>query len=219
MKILFLVLLLVTIVYCGGQSTDVDGSGTVSGDTDLKAFARASQYYFRGSLSRANDEFNAVIYRYPDSPLNEDARLALRRIEYDMCSTTGRADTSTVFQSEIHVIALIGRPAVRTRLERLVSAFRSRGYAAEAIEDNGAPDITLILSPSSLMNEAEILSDSLESWLSRPERIPIQPSGTIHQTIIPGHDGLLVVVGSDAVIRPTAPGQDEEVFPDSVNEE
>jgi hypothetical protein len=91
-------------------------------------------------------------------------------------------------------------------MERLELAFRSSGILAEVIEDEGAPDMTIVLYPGSLEQRAYELADTLESWLTQPLEVVVQRSGTIHETIVPGHSGLLVVVGRNASVRQTAPG-------------
>ncbi|MBN1434035.1 hypothetical protein JW921_04695 [Candidatus Fermentibacterales bacterium] len=199
---------LLSLPGCGRRSQDVDGAGLLEGGTDLVLFARASQHYFRGSLSRAEDDFNRVIYSFEDSRLADDARLAVRRIEQDRLELTSTDTVSANGDASWPVIALVGQPGVSATMERLRLAFVSRGISAEVIEDQGAPDMTVVLYPTALESRAGELADTLESWLTRPADVPVQRSGTIHETIVPGHSGLLVVVGRDANVRQTAPGME-----------
>jgi hypothetical protein len=198
-----LVLLAALATSCGGRGTPVDETGLVLGGGETSVFARASQLYFRGSLSRAREEFNAVIYRFPDSRLVEEARLAVRRIDIDLGLQA--ADTSGHVAGTSPSVAVVGLPQNGPRIARLVSALTARGYDASAVQDEGAPDMTLLLYPDGLEQEAQTLAESLSSWLAQPPDIPVQPGGQITEAILPGHAGLVVVVGSDAVISASAP--------------
>lgn len=181
----------------------MDETGLVRGESETALFARASQLYFRGSLSRAREEFNAVIYRFPESRLVEEARLAVRRIDVDLGSAS--ADTSGQLPRTSPAVAVVGLPSNGPRIARLAAALVARGYDASAIQDDGAPDMTLLLYPDGLEPEAQILAESLEVWLTQPSDVPVQPGGQITAAILPGHTGLVVVVGSDAVVGASAP--------------
>lgn len=191
---------------CGGGGTRVDESGVVEGGEDLQVFARASQYYFRGNLTRAEEEFNRLLLTFEDSPLAEDAGLAVRRIGQDTTESLPGDSTPEPSGTGWPVVALVGHPGTSRTMERLELAFRSTGILAEVIEDEGAPDMTVVLYPTALEQKAYELADTLESWLTQPLEVAVQRGGGIHETIVPGHSGLLVVVGSDASVRQTAPG-------------
>lgn len=195
-------LILAAMAACGGSGSPTDENGLVRGDDETALFARASQLYFRGSLSRSRDEFNAVIYRYPGSMLVDEARLAVRRIDIDLGAIA--ADTTGPARARPSVV-VVGLPVNGPRITRLVAALNASGYDASAAEDEGAPDMTVLLYPDGLEAEAGRLADSLHSWLAQPAEIPVQPGGQIAQTILPGHSGLVVVLGSDAVIGASAP--------------
>lgn len=188
---------------CGGRGAPLDETGLIRGEGETALFARASQLYFRGSLSRAREEFNAVIYRFPDSGLVDEARLAVRRIDIDLGPAL--ADTSVQDQGTSPSVAVVGLPANAPRVARITAALSASGYDASAIQDDGAPDMTLVLFPDGLEPEASILAESLGVWLTQPSEIPVQSGGQITEAILPGHTGLVVVVGSDAVVGASAP--------------
>ena len=196
-------LLLAAAVSCGRDPVDTDDAGLVVEESDLDAFARASQLYFRGNLSRARDGFNVLVYRFPDSPLAEDAGLAIRRIEQDLGSVPAGDSGQTPSRSV--EIAVVGLPANSARISQVVGALQSRGWNSWPVLDEGAPDITVVLYPDGLAAEASVAGDSLHAWLTSPVSVPVQPGGQMMDAIVPGHDGLVVVIGGDAAVSTRAP--------------
>ncbi len=196
----------VLVLSCGGGA-EVDTEGLVRDRDALTLFARASQQYFRGSLSDASESFNGVAYGHPGSPLADDARLAARRIDAELSgslpSDTAEAAGGGGEQTSFPSIALVGKPSVSSALDMLQVTVSGTGSPPVVLEDPGAPDITLVLYPPGMEPEAQIVADSLASWLSSHSSVPVQPAGEMTEAIAPGHQGVLVVVGSDAVL-PTA---------------
>ncbi len=205
MKTATLLLLGLLMIGCDAEKNAVDGDGLLSGETDVLVFSRGCQCYFRGSLSRARDEFNGVVYRFPDSPLAEDARLAVRRIDADL------ADGATVIQPDNTFLVatsavLVGRQAVVPVMNRISSALRARGLEVEIIPDEGAPEITLVLYPDGGLQQAGEIADSLSVWLTRPETVPVQPGSELTNSIVPGYEGVVIIVGAEASVSNSAPG-------------
>lgn len=197
-----LVLLVLAAVSCGrGGATGADG--LLRGDGETELFGRASQLYFRGSLSRARDEFSSFLDRFPSSPLAAEAGLALRRIDQDLGGSLPDTATAAV-PPRLHV-AVVSLPANSPRLARIAGALQARGFAVVTAQDEGAPDITLVLYPPGLDAEAALVADSLEAWLTSPATVPVQPGGGITSAIVPGHEGVVIVIGTDAVVSPAAP--------------
>ena len=128
MKRMTALVFLIFAASCGSRPMDTDESGLIREESDITAFARASQLYFRGNLSRARDGFNAIIYRYPDSVLGEDAALAARRIDQDLGSTrqvdSGRAPSRGV-ESAVCLWPSESRRYDQRRSERGGSAFNA----------------------------------------------------------------------------------------------
>ncbi len=205
MKILCFAGLLLLVIGCGGDGNAIDSSGLIEGDTGLEAFSRGCQLYFRGSLSRAIEEFNGVIYRCPDSPLIEDARLALRRIEADLSAGEARIPADNTFLVATSAV-LVGRQGAVPAMNRVSSALIERGLTVEIFEDDGAPEITIVLYPEGGLQQAGEIADSLSVWLTRPETVPVQPGGELTNSIVPGYQGVLVVIGTDATVSTHAPG-------------
>jgi hypothetical protein len=203
MKGLIIAASILALASCGSRPLEVDESGLVVEESDLTAFARASQLYFRGNLSRARDGFNSVIYRFPGSILEEDATLAVRRIEQDLGTGPG-VDSGSVTTRSVE-IAVVGLPVNSPRISAVVSALQASGWSAWSVLDDGAPDITVVLYPDGLGSEAAITRDSLHSWLTAPGTIPVQPGGQMMDAIVPGHEGIVVVIGGDAAVSPRAP--------------
>lgn len=185
-----------------GSGSGTDSSGLIVDRGDVTAFARASQLYFRGSLSRAREGFNVIVYRYPGSPLAEDARMALRRIDQDLGDAS--ADTSSAPVRGASV-AVVGLPAYAPRAQRLASALTACGWSSWAVQDSGAPDLTVVLYPEGLESEAAEAGDSLDSWLTSPDAVPVQPGGQMIEAIVPGHGGLVVILGGDAAFSGRMP--------------
>jgi len=186
---------------CGGGNKSFDHAGYSAGDDDVSVFTRACQQYFRGSLSNSKDTFNSLIYRFPDSHLNSDAQLAVRRIEYEL---TGISEIPIENDSGIPVnfpsVAVVGVPSVVTTVSQLEILIQTTGTPPLKIEDAGAPDVTLVLYPDGLEEQAYIVSDSLSSWLSSHSSVPVQPGGDIISSVAPGHSGIVIVIGTDATV-------------------
>ncbi|RKZ06199.1 hypothetical protein DRQ25_14440 [Candidatus Fermentibacteria bacterium] len=186
---------------CGGANKGFDHAGYSVGEDDLSVFTRACQQYFRGSLSNSKESFNSLIYRFPDSYLNGDAQLAVRRIEYEL---TGVSEIPIENDSGIPVIfpsvAIVGIPSVVSTVSQLEIIIASTGTPPLRIEDAGAPDVTLVLYPDGFQEQAFTVSDSLSSWLSSHSSVPVQPGGDIISTVAPGHSGIVIVIGTDAMV-------------------
>ncbi len=188
---------------CGQGNENVDRSGLTVGDDDASIFARASQQYFRGSLSSSRENFNSLIYRFPDSPLNHDAQLAVRKINFEL---SGNPDLSVpVDQDNVELtpfpnVALVSSPAVSASIIQLETLLISAGASPVIVEDYGAPDVTLVLYPEGYLLQANIVSDSLSSWLSSHSSVPVQPGGDIISTVAPHHQGVVIVIGTDAIV-------------------
>ncbi len=201
-RLLYSVLpILVLALACGGGNRSWDHSGYVEGEDELSVFTRACQQYFRGSLSNSKETFNSLIYRFPDSRLNSDAQIAVRKIEYEL---TGISDIPVENTNSIPVnfpsIALVGSPSVNSTVSQLEILIVTTGTPPMTIEDTGAPDVTLVLYPDGFQEQANIVSDSLSSWLSSHSSVPVQPGGDIISTVAPGHTGVVVVIGTDATL-------------------
>ena len=97
-------------------------------------------------------------------------------------------------------VAIVGIPSVVSTVSQLEILIASTGTPPLKIEDPGAPDVTLVLYPDDFQEQAFIVSDSLSSWLSSHSSVPVQPGGDIISTVAPGHSGIVVVIGTDAVI-------------------
>ncbi len=192
---------LIFALACGGGNKGFDHTGYSVGEDDLSVFTRACQQYFRGSLSNSKESFNSLIYRFPDSYLNGDAQLAVRRIEYEL---TGISESPIENDSGMPLlfpsVAIVGIPSVVSTVSQLEILIASTGTPPLKIEDPGAPDVTLVLYPDDFQEQAFIVSDSLSSWLSSHSSVPVQPGGDIISTVAPGHSGIVVVIGTDAVI-------------------
>ncbi|MEN8208023.1 MAG: hypothetical protein ABFR50_02110 [Candidatus Fermentibacteria bacterium] len=192
---------LIFALACGGGNKSFDQAGYSVGDDELSIFTRACQQYFRGSLSNSKETFNSLIYRFPESHLNGDAQLAVRRIEYEL---TGVLENPVESDSGIPLIfpsvAVVGIPSVFSTVLQLETLIIHTGTPPMTIEDAGAPDVTLVLYPDGLEDQAFIVSDSLSSWLSSHSSIPVQPGGDIISTVAPGHSGIVIVIGSDAMV-------------------
>ena len=195
--------ILVIATSCGQGNENVDRSGLTVGDDDASIFSRASQQYFRGSLSSSRENFNSLIYRFPDSPLNHDAQLAVRKIDFEL---SGNPDLS-VPEDQNHVeltpfpeVALVSSPAVSASITQLETILISAGASPVIVEDSGAPDVTLVLYPEGYLLQANIVSDSLSSWLTSHSSVPVQPGGDIISTVAPDHQGVVIVIGTDAIV-------------------
>lgn len=189
-----LVTALVLACGCGGGESFGE-HGLAKGGDALSLFVRGCQQYFRGSLSSAREDLNGVVYRYPESPLVEDARLAVRRIESDL-SGTELPDTSDAGNGEMELsVVVVCNPRGLQTAQRLARAFTVRGGQASVREDEGAPNTTLVLYSESYRDQAVLVADSLSRWLSRPDTVLVQPGGQITATVVPGYEGVVVLVG------------------------
>lgn len=196
--------ILVLALACGGGNKNYDQAGYSAGDDDLSVYTRACQQYFRGSLSNSKETFNSLIYRFPDSRLNSDAQLAVRKIEYEL---TGISDVPVENSSSVFLrfpsVAVVGTPSVSYAVSQLEILIVITGTPPLTIEDAGAPDVTLVLYPDGFQEQAYIVSDSLSSWLSSHSSVPVQPGGDIISTVAPGHTGVVIVIGTDATVDPS----------------
>lgn len=203
---IILLAIIVIATSCGQENESVDRSGMTVGDDDASIFARASQQYFRGSLSSSRENFNSLIYRFPDSPLNHDAQLAVRKIDFEL---SGNPDLNEpVNQNHFELtpfpdVAVVSTPAVSASIIQLETLLVSAGASPAIIEDYGAPDVTLVLYPEGYLIQANIVSDSLSSWLSSHSSVPVQPGGDIIETVAPHHEGVVIVIGTDAIVDPS----------------
>ncbi len=201
-KLLYCVLpVVIFALACGGGSKGFDHAGYSVGEDDLSVFTRACQQYFRGSLSNSKESFNSLIYRFPDSYLNGDAQLAVRRIEYELTGVSeipieNDSGMTLIFPS----VAIVGIPSVVSTVSQLEILIASTGTPPLTIEDAGAPDVTLVLYPDGFQEQAFTVSDSLSSWLSSHSSVPVQPGGDIISTVAPGHSGIVIVIGTDAMV-------------------
>ncbi len=192
-----LLITLLTLVPGCGSSEMLDSEGLASPESALEQFTRASQLYYRGRLTAALDEFNGVIYRYPDSPLASDARLAVRRLESDLSGEELQEHSSV--DSHISArIAVVGRPAVNSSILSVAGAIRTMGAGVTEITDEQAPALTVVFYDQGQDQVAELVADSLGRWLSRPETIACRPGDELIGAVASGYD-VLVIVGSDAV--------------------
>ncbi|RKZ04366.1 hypothetical protein DRQ25_17115 [Candidatus Fermentibacteria bacterium] len=192
---------MIFVLACGGGNKGFDSAGYSAGEDDLSIFTRACQQYFRGSLSHSKETFNTLIYRFPDSHLNSDAQLAVRKIEYEL---TGISEIPVEDDIGIPVyfpsVAVVGIPSVISTVSQLEVLIITTGTPPLTIEDAGAPDVTLVLYPEGLEEQAYIVSDSLSSWLSSHSSVPVQPGGDIISSVAPSHSGIVIVVGTDAAV-------------------
>jgi hypothetical protein len=199
-----LMLPVLVLVACGGGG-NLDSDGLASSDSALEQFTRASQLYYRGRLTAALDEFNGVVYRYPDSPLASDARLAVRRLESDLSGEEQQSSAALEFVVDAR-IAVVGRPAVNSSIVSVGTAVSSLGAAVTEITDDQAPPLTVVFYTAGYEDDASTVADSLGRWLSHPESIGCRPGDELIGTVASGYD-VLIIVGSDAVFA-SIPGQD-----------
>jgi hypothetical protein len=89
-------------------------------------------------------------------------------------------------------------------MERLVSMLAAQGCSPEMIVDPGAPGLTLVLYSDGHLAGAQLLADTLDSWLMAPASVTVQPGGNIIPTVAPGHQGVVLIVGTDAALDPAS---------------
>jgi len=198
-----LMLPVLVVAACGGGG-NLDSDGLASSDSALEQFTRASQLYYRGRLTAALDEFNGVVYRYPESPLASDARLAVRRLESDLSGE--EQQSSAVVELVVDArIAVVGRSAVNSSIISVGTAVSTLGAAVTEITDDQAPPLTVVFYTAGYEDDASTVADSLGKWLSHPESIGCRQGDELIGTVAAGYD-VLVIVGSDAVFA-SIPGQ------------
>jgi len=198
-----LMLPVLVVAACGGGG-NLDSDGLASSDSALEQFTRASQLYYRGRLTAALDEFNGVVYRYPESPLASDARLAVRRLESDLSGE--EQQSSAVVELVVDArIAVVGRSSVNSSIISVGTAVSTLGAAVTEITDDQAPPLTVVFYTAGYEDDASTVADSLGKWLSHPESIGCRQGDELIGTVAAGYD-VLVIVGSDAVFA-SIPGQ------------
>ncbi len=208
MKLLEAAVLLPALFFasCGGGGENLDGNGLAEGESALVQFARASQLYWRGSLSASREEFNGVVYRHPGSSLAEDARLAVRRIEAELGEETGGiADSGSDSILRGLSVVVVGQSAGGEVMEWISGRLTGMGCSVETVMDPEAPEVTVVLHRQGMEAEAEALSDSLSRWLSRPESVEHQGGGSLIDAVAPQGGGVMVVVGTDAMLGQSFP--------------
>lgn len=190
---------LVLLFACGGGDGGLDERGLAAGETALGQFARASQLYWRGSLSASREEFNGVIYRFPGSPLADDARLAVRRIDGELGGDQFHGPATPaggVFRG--FSITLVGDPGARAIMETLGERLSGRGSTVDLLFDPQSPEVTVVLYRQGYEEGAGLVADSLSGWLARPSAVEHQGGGGLIDAVAPGSGGIMVVVGTDA---------------------
>ncbi|MCK5842019.1 MAG: hypothetical protein KAH31_07620 [Candidatus Sabulitectum sp.] len=198
MNLRYVYFLLITLLILGcGSSEMLDSEGLAFAGSAFEQFTRASQLYYRGRLTAALDEFNGVIYRYPDSPLASDARLAVRRLESDL-SGEDLQEHSSNDPGITARIAVVGRPAVNSSILSVAGAIRTMGAGVTEITDEQAPALTVVFYAQGQDEVASVIADSLGRWLTHPENIACRPGDELIGAVASGYD-VLVIVGSDAV--------------------
>ncbi|MCD4709036.1 MAG: hypothetical protein K8S62_15005 [Candidatus Sabulitectum sp.] len=179
----------------------LDSEGLASSGSAFEQFTRASQLYYRGRLTAALEEFNGVIYRYPNSPLVSDARLAVRRVESDLSGEELQEDTSSSPSVNAR-IAVVGKPSVDASILAVGAALRTIGAGVTEITDDQAPALTVVFYRHGYDVAASVVADSLGRWLSHPDNVAYRPGEELIGTVAQGYD-VLVIVGSDAVFAPS----------------
>ena len=191
------------IAACGSKAPDFDDQGLVDGSGGSAEFTRACQLYFRGNLSDSRDLLTGFEARYPQSPLAEDAALALRRIQSDLEGAS--PGDSVPDRRHAPAVTLVTRPELRSAAERVAAALRPGGYRTSVATDPGAPEITLVLYTDGQGADAREVTTALERILANPESVVAQPAGELAEMIEPGFQGVLVVVGGDATLNGSSP--------------
>lgn len=198
-RVIFTVFLL-AVISCGGSSTD--GEGLSGSETAMEQFTRASQLYFRGRLTASLDEFNGVIYRFPESPFASDARLAVRRVESDL---SGENIVLNGNPSSVRIesrVAVVGRAPVTANVNRTAELLAGTCPSVSSLVDHQAPEITMVFHALGCEEDASVVADSLGRWFLRPEEITLRPGEELIDAVAPGFD-VLVIIGNDAVFEPS----------------
>lgn len=185
---------------CGGSSTD--GQGLAGSHTALEQFTRASQLYFRGRLTASLEEFNGVIYRFPDSPFSEDARLAARMVENDLSGETVPQVGDTSIERLQSRVAVVGRAPVTANVNRTAELLGGTCPSVSGLVDQQAPEITMVFHAEGFQEDAAVVADSLGRWFLRPEEIALRPGEELIEAVAPDFD-VLVIIGNDAVFEPS----------------
>lgn len=194
-------ILVLSLLSCGGGERQLDENGLAASGNALGQFARASQLYWRGSLSASREEFNGVIYRFPGSPLADDARLAVRRIEGELGGTgEQQQDHSQPQPLRGLEVTVVGQAAGRNVIEWVSERLAARGCTVNTVFDPQAPEVTVVLHRQGFEAAAAALADSLSLWLSRPSVVEHQGGGGLIDAVAPGSGGVMVVVGTDALL-------------------
>jgi hypothetical protein len=197
----FVLMVIIFTLACGSGSNNFDSAEYAEGDDDSSVFTRACQQYFRGSLTNSSETFNSLIYRFPDSPLRSDAQLAVRKIESELTGITEvPVENNGINHVKFPLVALVGKPSVYSSVSQLETLIINAGTPPVTIEDTGAPDVTLVLYPDGYQEQAYIVADSLSGWLSSHSSVPVQPGGDIISTVAPEHPGVVIVIGTDAIV-------------------
>lgn len=187
---------------CGGDGEGLDQDGLASGASALGQFARAGQLYFRGSLSASREEFNGVIYRFPNTVLADDAVLAVRRIDSELREDEGTVDGATLPEEFMGLsVTIVGQSAGRPVMEWLSERLAALGCSVNTLFDQDSPEVTVVLHRQGFDSVAGMLADSLSLWLSRPQTVEHQGGGGLIDAVEPGCGGVMVVIGTDAVLE------------------
>lgn len=196
------VAVILLLAACGGEQ--LDGEGLAEGVSAGGQFTRASQLYFRGRLSASLEEFNGVVYRFPDSPFAQDARLAVRRIESDLSTVEGNGNGSTSPDRLDARVAVVGRTTVTASVNRTANLLSSFCPSVAGMSDDQSSDLTMLFHAEGYGESASVVADSLDRWLLRPEGIQLRPGDELIEAVSPGYD-ILVIIGTDAVFEPSVP--------------
>lgn len=193
------VMAMLAILACGESGTDSEG--LAGRDNAMEQFTRASQLYFRGRLSAALEEFNGVIYRFPDSPFAADSRLAARRVETDLTGVevVESGNGQSVILSSI---AVVGSPSATGSMNLAAELLQGTCRSVSVITDHQAPELTMVFHTRGSGQDASVVADSLDRWLLRPETISMRPGEDLIEAVSPGFD-ILVIIGEDAVFEPS----------------
>ncbi len=194
--------LLLAVLSCGGGNEGLDENGLAFGDNAAGQFTRAGQLYFRGSLSASREEFNGVVYRFPSSPLADDARLAVRRIDVELGNGATAPDGARVPSAlDGMAVTVVGQTAGEAVMEWVSDRLESSGCTVNTIYDPQAPEVTVVLHRQGFEDAASVLADSVGTWLERPTVVEHQGGGGLIDAVAPEGGGVMLVIGTDAVLE------------------